>query len=147
MGLAAVPMQCLHSCSCLQAVQNPEISKRAKSLFFTNAVLQSMAQFLIQEEGDVQLVAQGDEQGAVPLSVLCFHLLMQLCTNFQTGVCYRSKWNQVTERRYANWDEYRGVCIMYYNMLLLLPEHNTGAVYVGALCGWGKCTLPLLVMQ
>lgn len=111
MGLAAVPMQCLHSCSCLQAVQNPEISKRAKSLFFTNAVLQSMAQFLIQEEGDVQLVAQGDEQGAVPLSVLCFHLLMQLCTNFQTGVCYRTKWNQVTERRYANWDEYRGVCI------------------------------------
>ena len=92
-------MQCRHGLSCLQAVQNLEISKRAKSLFFTSAVLESMAQFLIQGEGGVQLVAQDDEQGGVPLSVLCFHLLTQLCTNFQTGVCYRSKWSQVTERR------------------------------------------------
>ena len=86
--------------SCLQAVQNPGISKRVKSLFFTRSVLESIAQFLFQGEEDV--VSLDDEQGEVPLSVMCFHLLMQLCTNFQTGVCYRSKWNQVTERRCAH---------------------------------------------
>ena len=99
MAGTVVPMQCRHGFSCLQAVQNLEMSKRAKSLFFTGAVLESMAHFLIQGEGGVQLVAQDNEQGGVPLSVLCFHLLTQLCTNFQTGVCYRSKWSQVTERR------------------------------------------------
>lgn len=100
MWMTAPPLQCLNVFSCLQAVQNPGISKRVKSLFFTRSVLESMAQFLIQGEEDV--VSLDDEQGEVPLSVMCFHLLMQLCTNFQIGVCYRSKWNQVTERRCAH---------------------------------------------
>lgn len=86
----------------MQVVQNPAVSKKAKSLFFTRAVLVSMAEFLIQEEGDLQLVAEGDGLGGVPLPVLCFHLLTQLCTNFQTGVCYLSKWGQVTQKRCAN---------------------------------------------
>ena len=98
--ISAILCMC-DGCSSLQVVLNPTISKKAKSLFFTRAVLVSLAQFLIQEEEDLQLVAEGDGPGGVHLPVLCFQLLIQLCTNFQTGVCYRSKWGQVTQRRCA----------------------------------------------
>ena len=67
-------------------VLEPKVSKKAKSIFFNQYVLKQVAQLLT-------LAGKGGEKPEEVTSVrmLVFEILCTLCTDFQLGVCYKSK--------------------------------------------------------
>lgn len=71
-------------------ILNPGVSKRTKSGFFNQFVLKQTAQLLSRkseatlEEDDVAMETMG-------LREFVLEFLLRLCTDFQNGICYRSK--------------------------------------------------------
>ena len=71
----------------VQVVLNADISKKVKSSFFNHYVLKQSGHLLILLESPQYSV--DDEASSCRELVLEF--LVSLCTNFQTGICYKSK--------------------------------------------------------
>ena len=70
----------------LQVILNTDISKRLKSSFFSHYVLKQTAQLLLTEAAES---GSGDEESTC--CQVAFHFLLRLCTDFQCGICYKSK--------------------------------------------------------
>ena len=73
-------------------MQNSHISKKLKSLFFSQYVLKQIAQLLMHLGKEEQnLLVAGGASESVSLRQFVFQFLLKLCTDFQFGICYRSK--------------------------------------------------------
>lgn len=71
-------------------MQNPEVSKKAKSLFFNQFALKQLAVLLDRSEMTPPSSVEGVEL-AEQLQLLARKLLGTLCTDYQLGVCYKPK--------------------------------------------------------
>lgn len=70
----------------LQVILSTDISKRLKSAFFSQYVLKQTAQLLLSESAES---GRGDEDSS--RCQVAFQFLLRLCTDFQCGICYRSR--------------------------------------------------------
>ena len=68
-----------------QVIVNADISKKLKSSFFNHYVLKQTAQLLLAEPDG------GDDEEEVTCGQVAFQFLLRLCTDFQCGICYKSK--------------------------------------------------------
>lgn len=69
-----------------QVILNTDISKRLKSVFFNHYVLKQAAQLLLTESAES---GNGGEESSC--CQVAFQFLLRLCTDFQCGICYRSR--------------------------------------------------------
>ena len=92
-----------------QVVLNPDVSKRTKSLFFSQFVLKQTAQILLgsgrgEEELEIDAASdqtrernegeEGEGEGeveTVTLKQFTYDFLLELCTDFSRGICYKMK--------------------------------------------------------
>ena len=74
---------------------NPEIAKKVKSLFFNQYVLKQTTMLLLEDHQLETPASSGDGdkhlETVKKVLDIAHRMIITLCTDFQVGICYKSK--------------------------------------------------------